>query len=60
MDNTNTNTGCEAGMVTALEKKLKRKVHTIGCSLHQNELQLEPSLKQLMELQEALLLSLVF
>jgi len=38
VDNTSTNTGCKTGMVTALEKKIKRKVHTIGCSLHQNEL----------------------
>ena len=37
VDNTSTNTGCEAEMVTALEKKLK-KVHTIGCSLYQNKL----------------------
>ena len=34
VDSTSTNTGCEAGMVTALKKKLKRKVHTIGFSHH--------------------------
>lgn len=34
--NTSRNTGCEAGLVTALEKKLKRKLHTIRCSF-QNE-----------------------
>ena len=38
VDNTSTNTGCKTGMVAALEKKIKWKVHTIGCSLHQNEL----------------------
>ena len=38
VDNTNTNTGCEGGLVTLLEKKIKRNLHTIGCSLHQNEL----------------------
>lgn len=38
VDNTSTNTGCEAGLFKALETKLKRKLHTIGCSLHENEL----------------------
>ena len=38
LDNTHTNTGCEAGLVSVLEKQLKRKLHIIGCSLHQNEL----------------------
>lgn len=37
MDNASTNTDCEAWLVTALEKKLKRKLHTIDCSLHKNE-----------------------
>ena len=35
VDNMNANTGCEGGLVTLLEKK---NLHTIGCSLHQNEL----------------------
>ena len=34
VDNMNTNTGCEGGLVTLLEKK---NLHTIGCSLHRNE-----------------------
>ena len=34
LDNTHTNTGCEAGLVSVLEKQLKRKLHIIGCSLH--------------------------
>ena len=38
VDNTSINTGCEAGLISVLEKTLKRKIHTIGCSLHQNEL----------------------
>ena len=38
VDNTSTNTGHESGLVTMLEKKIGRKLHTIGCSLHQNEL----------------------
>ncbi|XP_065645679.1 uncharacterized protein LOC136076138 [Hydra vulgaris] len=37
-DNTSTNTGHKAGMVVELEKKLGRKLQTIGCNLHQNEL----------------------
>ena len=38
VDNTNANTGYEGGMVAILEKKLKKQLHTIGCSLHHNEL----------------------
>ena len=38
LDNTNTNTGCEAGLMTLLEKKIQRNLHTIGSSLPQNEL----------------------
>ena len=34
VDNANANTGCESGLVTLLEKK---NLHTISCSLHQNE-----------------------
>ena len=36
VDNTTTNIGCEAELVRALEEKLKRMVHTIGCFLYQN------------------------
>jgi hypothetical protein len=38
VDNTSVNTGWKGGLVTALENKIDRKLHTIGCSLHQNEL----------------------
>ena len=38
VDNTNANTGCEGRMVAILEKKLKKQLHTIGCSLHHYEL----------------------
>jgi len=38
VDNTSTNTGCDSGLVTKLENLLHRKLHIIGCSLHQNEL----------------------
>ena len=38
VDNTSTNTGFNKGLITSLENKLDRKLHTIGCSLHQNEL----------------------
>lgn len=38
LDNTATNTGWKSGLVTVLETNLKRRLHTIGCSLHQNEL----------------------
>ena len=37
-DNTASNTGGDNGLVSCLERKLGRKLHTIGCSLHQNEL----------------------
>lgn len=47
LDNTNTNTGCEGGLVTLLEKNINRKVHTIGCSLHQNELPFRAVFKHL-------------
>lgn len=29
LDNTHTNTGCKAGLVTVLEKQIKRKLHTL-------------------------------
>ena len=38
VNNTSTNTGCEAGFIAAHEKINNKKLHTIGCSLHQNEL----------------------
>ena len=38
LDNTSVNTGHKTGLVVELEKKLKRKLHTVGCMLHQNEL----------------------
>ena len=47
VDYTNTNTGCEGGLVTLLEKKIKRNLHTIGCSLHQNELPFRAQFKHL-------------
>ncbi|XP_065653685.1 uncharacterized protein LOC136080671 [Hydra vulgaris] len=37
-DNTNVNTGFKTGVVACLEKKLERKIHLIGCTLHHNEL----------------------
>lgn len=45
LNNTNANTGCEFGPVTSLEKILNRMLHTIGCSLHQNELLFRALLK---------------
>lgn len=47
LDNTSTNTGSEGGLVTSLEKKIGHKLHTIGCSLHQNELPLRAVFKYL-------------
>lgn len=38
VDNTSTNTGQKSGLVTILERMIGRHLHTIGCSLHQNEL----------------------
>ena len=38
VDNTAVNTAKDKGIVAQLEKKIKRKLHVIGCSLHQNEL----------------------
>ena len=37
-DNTATNTGYKTGLVVSLEKEIGRRVHLIGCALHQNEL----------------------
>ena len=47
VDNTNTNIGCEGGLVTILENKTQRKLYTIGCSLHQNELPFRAVFKHL-------------
>ena len=47
VDNTNANTGCEGGLATLLEKKIKRNLHTIGCSLHRNELPFRALFKHL-------------
>ena len=38
LDNTSVNTGHKTGLVVELEKLLKRRLHTVGCNLHQNEL----------------------
>lgn len=38
LDNTAVNTGYKSGIVACLETTLSRKLHLIGCSLHQNEL----------------------
>ncbi|XP_065673712.1 uncharacterized protein LOC136090757 [Hydra vulgaris] len=40
LDNTATNTRPISGLVVKLEEFLKRKLHLIGCALHQNELPL--------------------
>jgi len=40
VDNTAVNTGWQNGLLANLEKMLSRKLHLIGCSLHQNELPL--------------------
>ena len=37
-ENTNANTGCEGWMVAILEKRILLNLHTIGSSLHHNEL----------------------
>ena len=37
-DNTGSNTGWKTGLVVTLEKEIGKRVHLIGCSLHQNEL----------------------
>ena len=36
LDNTAVNTGFKGGIVAWLEKSLERKLHLIGCTLHQN------------------------
>ena len=47
VDNTNTNTGWEGGLLMILGNKTQRKLHTIGCSLHQNKLPLRAVFKHL-------------
>ena len=59
VDNTNANTGCEGGLVTLLEKKIKRNLHKIGCSLHQNELPFRALFKHLDGTTKATLHSMV-
>ena len=46
-DNTSSNTGGENGLVACLEQKIGRKLHVIGCSLHQNELPFRAVFKSL-------------
>ena len=40
LDNTSANTGVDNGLVVTLERLLNRRIHLIGCVLHQNELPL--------------------
>ena len=47
LDNTATITGPINGLVVKLEELLKRKLHLIGCALHQNELPLRALFKKL-------------
>lgn len=47
LDNTATNTGSTSGLVVKLEEIFGRKLHTIGCALHQNELPLRALFKKL-------------
>jgi len=47
VDNTSANVGCNKGLVVKIEEKIGRKLHTIGCSLHQNELPLRSLFKHL-------------
>ena len=47
VDNTPANTGAKNGLVVHLERMLGRNLHTIGCSLHQNELPLRALFKKL-------------
>ena len=46
-DNTAVNTGHNHGVVSELEKLLKRKLHKIGCLLHFNELPLRQVIRVL-------------
>ena len=47
VDNTAANTGAKNGLVVNLQRKLGRNLHTVGCSLHQNELPLRAVFKKL-------------
>ena len=47
MDNTATNTGYKSGLVVNLEKLLGRKLQTIGCLLHWNELPMRAVFKSI-------------
>jgi len=47
LDNTPLNTGRKGGLVVKLEGLLQRRIHTIGCSLHLNELPLRAVFKYL-------------
>ena len=47
LDNTSINTGSKGGLVTSLEKNIGKKLHIIGCSLHQNELPFRAVFKHL-------------
>ena len=47
VDNTSVNTGWKGGLVVKLEELLNRKLHMIGCALHQNELPFKAIFKKL-------------
>ena len=47
LDNTSVNTGWKGGLVVKVEEELNRKLHLIGCALHQNELPLKAIFKKL-------------
>ncbi|HKU33678.1 MAG TPA: hypothetical protein VJR22_07525 [Candidatus Nitrosotalea sp.] len=47
VDNTASNIGDKKGLVVTLEAMLGRNLHTVGCTLHQNELPLRALFKKL-------------
>ena len=47
VDNTSTNPGWKEGLVVKLKELLNRKLQTVGCALHQFELQLKAVFKKL-------------
>ncbi len=47
LDNTATNTGYKSGLVVKLEQILERKLHTVGCMLHWNELPMRAVFKSI-------------
>ena len=47
VDNTSVNTGWKGGLIVKLEELLNRKLHIIGCALHQNELPFKAIFKKL-------------